>query len=190
MTPAPHAFVDVEELLSAVKELSTAGRWERAARLLTAATADEPSAHARIVRASAEVALERDWFAGTDTAAEPIAAAEKEFPDGDWDTGFLRLRHTYARLLLVDGALRIGPEGKDPYALAGLRDRARELHDAAPDELRRGWAAMYRGLIADNHYGRPEGRGRALRGRSARRGGRRGRSAGPRGAAAPRRPGP
>ncbi|MER6736773.1 hypothetical protein [Streptomyces puniciscabiei] len=96
---------------------------ERAARLPAAATADEPSAHARIVRASAEVALERDWFAGTETAAELIAAADKEVPDGDWDTGFLRLGHTYARLLLVDGAPRIGPEGKDPYALAGLRDR-------------------------------------------------------------------
>ncbi|MER6736774.1 hypothetical protein [Streptomyces puniciscabiei] len=37
MTPAaPHAFADVEELLSVVKELSPAGRWERAAaRLLT-----------------------------------------------------------------------------------------------------------------------------------------------------------
>ncbi|MER6572017.1 hypothetical protein ABT288_39035, partial [Streptomyces sp. NPDC001093] len=103
-------------------------------------------------RASAEVALDQDWFAGTDTAAELIAAAEREFPDGDWDTDFLRLRHSYARLLLIDGALRMGPEGKDPYALARLHDRARELHDAAPDELHRGWAAMYRGLIAENHY--------------------------------------
>ncbi|SOE07094.1 hypothetical protein [Streptomyces sp. Ag109_G2-15] len=152
MTHAAHAFVDVDELLDAIKELSVAGRWDRAARLLASVTVEEPADHARLTRAAAEVALDRDWFAGTDTAAERIDAAEKEFPDGDWDTDFLRLRHTYSRLLLVDGALRIGPDGKDPEALATLLDRARELHAGAPDEVRRGWAAMYRGLITENHF--------------------------------------
>ncbi|TVZ90178.1 hypothetical protein [Streptomyces sp. BK340] len=152
MTSAPHAFVDIDELLLAVRELSVTARWEQAARLLGAAATDDPAARARITRAAAEVALDRDWFAGTDTAAERLEAAEKEFPDGDWDTGFLRLRHTYGRLLLVDGTLRIGPDGKDPQALAALLDRARELHDSAPDEVRRGWAAMYRGLITENHF--------------------------------------
>ncbi|MGW2423783.1 hypothetical protein ACWC0C_31800 [Streptomyces sp. NPDC001709] len=152
MTHAAHAFVDVDQLLRAARELSTAGRWERAALLLDAVTADDPADRARLVRARAEVALDRDWFAGTDTAAARIEAAEREFPDGDWDTGFLRLRHTYARLLHVAGTLHIGPTGKDPEALAALRDRARDLYDAAPDEVRRGWAAHYRGLIADNHF--------------------------------------
>ncbi|MEU1408592.1 hypothetical protein ABZ471_41005 [Streptomyces sp. NPDC005728] len=152
MTPATNAFVDLDELLRSVRELSVAGRWERAARLLAAAAVDEPAARARITRAAAEVALDRDWFAGTDTAAEPIDAAEKEFPDGDWDTDFLRLRHTYGRLLLVDGTLRIGPDGKDPEELAALLDRAEGLQDSAPDEVRRGWAAMYRGLITENHF--------------------------------------
>ncbi|MGW1171422.1 hypothetical protein [Streptomyces sp. NPDC002550] len=49
MTPAAHAFVDVEEILSAARKLSITGRWERAARLLTAATADEPAARARMI---------------------------------------------------------------------------------------------------------------------------------------------
>ncbi|MER6072550.1 hypothetical protein ABT187_27600 [Streptomyces sp. NPDC001817] len=132
--------------------MSTAGRWERAALLLDSVTADDPADRARIVRTRAEVALDRDWFAGTDTAVVRIEAAEREFPDGDWDTGFLRLRHDYARLLHGAGTLRIGPAGKDPEALAALRDRARDLHGEAPDEVRRGWAAMYRGLIADNHF--------------------------------------
>ncbi|MGW7522235.1 hypothetical protein [Streptomyces sp. NPDC054783] len=152
MTHAAHAFVEVEQLLCAAKELSTAGRWERAASLLDSVTAGDPADCARIARAHAEVALERDWFAGTDTAAARIEAAEREFPDGDWDTGFLRLRHAYAQLLHVAGTPRQGPEGKDPEALATLRDRARDLYDDAPDEVRRGWAAMYRGLIADNHF--------------------------------------
>jgi hypothetical protein len=152
MTHTAHAFVDVEQLIAAARELSTAGRWQRAALLLGSVTVDDPADRARIVRAHAEVALERDWFAGTDTAAARIEAAEGEFPDGDWDTGFLRLRHTYARLLHVDGTPRQGPAGKDPEALAALRDRARDLYDEAPDEVRRGWAAMYRGLISDNHF--------------------------------------
>lgn len=133
-------------------QLSTAGRWERVALLLGSVTADDPADRARIVRAQAEVALERDWFAGTDTAAARIEAAEGEFPEGDWDTGLLRLRHTYTRLLHIDGTPRQGPKGKDPEALAALRDQARDLYDEAPDEVRRGWAAMYRGLIADNHF--------------------------------------
>ncbi|AOR30256.1 hypothetical protein BFF78_03550 [Streptomyces fodineus] len=152
MTHATQAFVDVPQLLAAARELSTAGRWERAALLLDSVTAGDRADRARIVRAHAEVALDRDWFAGTDTAAARIEAAEREFPDGDWDTGFLRLRHTYARLLHVAGTLCIGPAGKDPEALAALRDRARDLYERAPDEVRRGWAAMYRGLIADNHF--------------------------------------
>jgi hypothetical protein len=152
MTHAAQVFVDVEQLILAVRELSTAGRWERAALLLGSVDTEDPATGARIVRADAEVALERDWFAGTDTAAARIEAAGLEFPDGDWDTGFLRLRHTYARLLHIAGTPRQGPAGKDPEALAALRDRARDRYDEAPDEVRRGWAAMYRGLIADNHF--------------------------------------
>ncbi|MGJ5756189.1 hypothetical protein FB563_8071 [Streptomyces puniciscabiei] len=85
-------------------------------------------------------------------ASARIEAAEREFPDGDRDTGLLRLRHTYARLLHIAGAPRLGPAGKGSGALAALRDRARDLYDGAPDEVRRGWAAMYRGLIADHHF--------------------------------------
>lgn len=149
--PNTTTSVDVDELLRAVRELSRAARWETAGRLLAALSVAEPSARANVALTAAEVALEQDWFSGTDRAAERIAAAEEEVPHGSWQLGFLRLRHTYARLLLVDGTLRFGPAGKDPEALATLRRRARELRDSAPDGVRRGWAEMYLGLITDNH---------------------------------------
>jgi hypothetical protein len=152
MTSTATAVAPVEELIAAARELSVAGRWERAFRLLDGASADDPESRARIARAAAQVALDKDWFAGTDTAGARLQAAEKEFPDGDWDVDLVRLRHTYGRLLLVDGALRFGPEGKDPQALASLLREAEALRDGAPDEVRRGWAAMYVGLITDNHF--------------------------------------
>ncbi|MFF5303898.1 hypothetical protein ACFY5F_31520 [Streptomyces sp. NPDC013161] len=152
MPSTANAVVPVEELIAAAQELSVSGRWRRAARLLDTCTSDTPDARARIARAAAQVALEQDWFAGTDTATARIEAAEKEFPGGDWDVDFARLRNTYRRLLVVDGRLRLGPDGKDPESLASLRREAETLRDSAPDEGRRGWAEMYLGLITDNHF--------------------------------------
>ncbi|MGW7402710.1 hypothetical protein ACWGI9_03020 [Streptomyces sp. NPDC054833] len=155
MTLAPSTLstvVDIDQLLAAARELRLAGRWERAARLLDSAAVTEPAARTRIALATAEVALERDWFTGTDTAAERITEAEKVVPDGDWDMAFLRLRRDYGRLLLVGGVLSLGPAGKDPESLTALREGARALHEHAPDEVRRGWASMYLGLITDNHF--------------------------------------
>jgi tetratricopeptide (TPR) repeat protein len=152
MASTVNTVLPVEELIAAAHELSVAGRWQRASRLLDACTADEPDPRARIARAAAQVALEQDWFAGTDTATARIEAAGKEFPDGDWDLDFARLRNTYRRLLVVDGRLRLGPDGKDPEALAALLREAEALRDSAPDKGRRGWAEMYLGLITDNHF--------------------------------------
>ena len=152
MTSTANAVIPVEELIAAAHELSVTGRWERASHLLDVCAADEPDARARIARAAAQVALEQDWFAGTDTATVRIEAAEKAFPGGDWDVDFARLRNTYRRLLVVDGRLRLGPDGKDPEALTSLLREAEALRDDAPDEGRRGWAEMYLGLITDNHF--------------------------------------
>ncbi|MCZ0985147.1 hypothetical protein O1M54_04550 [Streptomyces diastatochromogenes] len=131
--------------------MSVAGRWDRATRLLASVTAEEPADRARLTRAAAEVALDRDWFAGTDTAAERIEAAEKEFPDGDWDTDFLRLRHTYARLLLVDGTLRIGPDGRTPRR-SPPSSTGHGSCTPGPGRGAPGLGAMYRGLITENHF--------------------------------------
>ncbi|MEV0176314.1 hypothetical protein AB0I00_35020 [Streptomyces sp. NPDC050803] len=144
--------VDSGELLAAARELSRAGRWERALRLLDAADSGDPVLRARLALAAAEVALDSDWFAGTRLAAERVEAAEKEDGDGAWAVRFARLRLDYLHLLTGDDGLRFGPQGKDPGALADVRRRAHRLLDSAPDEVARGWAAMYLGLITDNLF--------------------------------------
>ncbi|WP_330262519.1 hypothetical protein [Streptomyces griseorubiginosus] len=156
--------VELDELLAAARELSLAGRWERALRLLDSASCATPGDRARLALAAAEVALQSDWFGGTALTATRAEHAEKQAPSTgggsgtgrdpgfDWDLGFVRLRHDYLRLLRGDGAFRPGPEGKDPEALTGLRRRALALREDGPDEVRRGWASMYLGLIADNLF--------------------------------------
>lgn len=149
MTNTTSAYVEFDELLSAARELSLAGRWDRALRLLDATTCATPDDRARLALSAAEVALQSDWFGGTKLAAERIEAVQQE---PDWDLDFVRLRHDYLGLLHGEGGFRPGPEGKDPEALATIRRGARHLHEGAPDEVRRGWASMYLGLIADNLF--------------------------------------
>jgi hypothetical protein len=153
------AGIGVDEVIAAARELAQAGRWGRAASLLDATTATGARARALLALAAAGVALESDWFGETsasagrlNTAAEVCAAADLD-PGSRWDLAFLRLRHDYYDQLRGPDGFRAGPEGKDPDALADIRSRAGELRGLAPDELRRGWAEMYLGLIADNLYG-------------------------------------
>ncbi|MET8076742.1 hypothetical protein [Streptomyces sp. NPDC005303] len=152
MTNTTGTTVEFNELLASARELSLAGRWDRALRLLDATTCDTAGDRARLALAAAEVALQSDWFGGTDLTAGRAEHAEKESTGADWDLAFVRLRHAYFRLLRSEGIFRPGPEGKDPEALAGLRRDAHDLREEAPDEVRRGWASMYLGLIADNLF--------------------------------------
>ncbi|MET9405201.1 hypothetical protein ABZX90_05340 [Streptomyces sp. NPDC002935] len=146
--------VPLDQLLAAVRELRISGRWRRATDLLDAARAADARDRARLAVAAVEVALESDWFGGTSLAGERLDAAERAFKearlDGGWDLDFLRLRHGYLRLVRVDGRFRPGPDGKDPAALTALHAAAGGLRDRAPDAVRRGWAEMYLGLVADN----------------------------------------
>ncbi|MER5532673.1 hypothetical protein [Streptomyces mirabilis] len=156
--------VPLDELIAAARELRIGGRWERATRLLDSAEATDPRSRARLALAAAEVALESDWFGGTALAGPRLAAAEEfvEVLDGEladeahsdirWDLDFLRLRHRYLGQVRVDGAFPVGPDGKDPDALAALRTHAERLRGQAPDDVRRGWAEMYLGLVADNLF--------------------------------------
>ncbi|WP_217571328.1 hypothetical protein [Streptomyces sp. GbtcB7] len=160
--------VPLDELIAAARELRIGGRWERATRLLDSTEATGPRSRARLALAAAEVALESDWFGGT-ALAEPRLAAAEEFvevliasldgkpadeahSDIRWDLDFLRLRHDYLGQVRVDGAFRFGPDGKDPDAPAALRTHAERLRGQAPDDVRRGWAEMYLGLVADNLF--------------------------------------
>lgn len=144
--------VPLDELIAAARELRIGGRWERAARLLDSGEATDPRSRALLALAAAEVALESDWFRRTALVTDRIAAAEKVSEDGDWDLDFTRLKHDYYRLLRGDGRVRFGPEGRAPEALGYVRDRAHALRERAPDAARRGWAAMYTGLITDNLF--------------------------------------
>ncbi|MCX4579710.1 hypothetical protein OHB41_42320 [Streptomyces sp. NBC_01571] len=166
------AVVSTDELIAAARELRIAGRWERATALLDSAEVTDARARVRLAVAAAEVALESDWFCGTGLAAARLAAAEgtaeeaAEEPTEDiagasplvsrWDLDFLRLRHGYRQQLHVDGVFRAGPDGKDPAVLTSLRGFALGLRDRAPDTVRRGWAEMYLGLIADNLFAERE----------------------------------
>lgn len=150
MTNTASTTVDLDQLLAAAHDLSLAGRWDRALSLLDTTVCATPEDRARLALAGAEVALLSDWFGGTDLTAARADRAEKEAPGADWDLGFIRLRHDYRGLLVSDGTFRPGPEGKDPEALAAIRRTAQRLRESAPDEVRRGWASMYLGLILDN----------------------------------------
>jgi hypothetical protein len=104
-------------------------------------------------------------FAGTGLAAGRLSAAQRL--GSSWELDLLRLRHDYWTLLHVGGTLAPGPHGKDPAALAELQSRIAGLGERAPDPVRRGWARMYQGLIADNLLDRrdlaPEHSAAALR---------------------------
>ena len=135
----------VDEVVAAALELAGGGRWERALALLDAAPGDP-----RTALAAAEVALERDWWVGTDTAGARLAAAEEAGAKG-WAWDFLGLRNDYLQLIHpVGGSFQPGPWGKDPELLARLQDRAELLRRTAPGPAEAGWAEMYLGLIADN----------------------------------------
>lgn len=158
MTNATSTTVDAGHLMSAARELGLSGRWDRTAELLDSADASDPATRTRLALAGAEVALERDLFGGTSTSGERLRAAEKAWSQSGggedrWDLDFLWLRHDYLAQIRVDGRLRLGPYGKDPAEMEGLRRRFEELRGRAADALRGGWAEMYLGLVAENLFG-------------------------------------
>jgi tetratricopeptide (TPR) repeat protein len=158
-SPGARAGIPVDEVIAAARDLAHGGRWRRAASLLDAATAPGAQGRALLALAAAEVAVQGDWFGGTSAAAGRLSTAEEVCATADldpgirWDLAFLRLRHEYGDQVLSAGRFGPGPEGKDLDVLADLRRRAGDLREQAPDEVRRGWAEMYLGLIADNLYG-------------------------------------
>jgi hypothetical protein len=152
--------VPLDEVIAAARDLGNGGRWHRALSLLdaAAATASNPREPALLALAAAEIALERAWFCDTGEAPARVRAAEEGFgaaghdPGSRWDLGFVLLRMDYFDQILGSGTFCPGPDGKDPGALADIRRRGRELIAQAPDEVRRGWAEFYLGVIADNLY--------------------------------------
>ncbi|WP_413760162.1 hypothetical protein [Streptomyces sp. MMBL 11-3] len=160
-TSTHHASLPLPEVIAAARELARAGRWQRALRLLDSTVTAERPERAALAVAAAEIALEHDWFGGTDTAGARIAVADVALagltePAARWDLEFVRLRRAYFRILVRDGRFRFGPAGKDPAETAELRRRSEELCGQATDGVRRGWARMYLGLILDNVFAERE----------------------------------
>ena len=153
------ASTPLAEIIAAARDLACGGRWHRAVSLLDATTVTGGQARALLALAAAEVTVAEEWFGETSAAAGRLSTAQEACATADlepgsrWDLAFLRLRHDYFDQLLGPEGFRAGPDGKDPDALADIRARAGELRGLAPDEVRRGWAEMYLGLIADNLVG-------------------------------------
>jgi hypothetical protein len=173
----PHAAVSIDEIIAAATALAWAARWDIAARLLTSAQAPglDDATVRRLALARAAVSVHHDfrtdgarWAPAAMTAAE--SAADPADPAGRRQLEQLRLQYDYEIMLTgSDGTPRFGPQGHDPARLAGLAQRAEQLAaattdvttdvaaDTTTDMAGAGWAAFYRGLIADNLIGDRDG---------------------------------
>jgi hypothetical protein len=152
----------LNEVIEAARDLGRGARWDRAASLLAAAaeTAAIAEERALLALAAAQIAVERSWFCCTGTevralisVAQDRLAAADHGPGSRWDLDFLLLQRDYQEQILGGGSFQPGPEGKDPGALADISRRGEKLSAEAPDDVRRGWAEFYLGVIADNLYG-------------------------------------
>jgi hypothetical protein len=156
---ATRASLPVHEVITAARHLAKGGRWRSATSLLDATTTTDVQADALLALAAVEVALECDWFSGTSSAAGRLSTAKEVCetvdlaPGSRWDLAFLRLRHDYLGQVLSAGRFDPGPQGKDLDLIADLRRRVDDLREQASDDIRRGWAEMYTGLVLDNVCG-------------------------------------
>lgn len=146
----------VDPLIDAARALMRAGQWGIGAQLLSAAGGDEP----RVAVALAELAVDRDYWCGTSEAGDLLAKAETAAagaPALAWELALLStVHHYYGTIIGPDGQARIGPGQHPPAVATALADRAERVHAAASPGAGRGWAAFWRGVIADNVAGDPE----------------------------------
>jgi tetratricopeptide (TPR) repeat protein len=160
--PTARVPAGVDEIIAASTALSWTARWDVARRLLGSVQApglDDATAR-RLALAAAAIAVHHDFrTAGARWAPAAIAAAEAiADPDHRSDLDLLELQHDYSsELIRPDGQAVFGPDGHDPARLAALAHRAEALIRSAPDVAGAGWAAFYRGLIADNLIGDRDG---------------------------------
>lgn len=138
----------METVAAAARALMYAGRWQLGADLLASAGSDDPD----LRLAAAELAVYRDFWCGTRTARDALAAAvDSRY---EWEVDLLTLQHDYfSAVIEPDGTPRIGTDRHDPATVAELAGRAERVHAAGPPDARRGWAAFWRGVIADNLAG-------------------------------------
>jgi tetratricopeptide (TPR) repeat protein len=121
---------------------------------LLASAGDQP----RVLLALAELAVDRDFWHGTREAGDALDAARAAAdPAIAWEVELLATYADYFSTIVGrDGTIRIGAGQHDAATIAGLTDRARRVYETAPPDARGGWAAFWRGVIADNVAGDPE----------------------------------
>jgi tetratricopeptide (TPR) repeat protein len=163
MTPSQtpsNVRVPTAVLAAAADALVRAGRHSVAIDLLDAATVGDDHARALVALAAARATLDSDYRSGTKLAPSRISVADAavravDDPKPRWDLELLEVRRTYFDALFARGGAKpqMGPWGRDPRDVDELRAAAKRLYDSAPDDGRRGWAAMFQGYIADNVAG-------------------------------------
>ena len=161
MTSPTTISVAPEVLLRAARALSAATRYDEALALLPPTdTVPDANVRAEVAMATAEIIGRRDYTRARRSTGAPLPLDEVATV-GDreaWDVAMHRFRTSYAdQLRRADGSLWFGPEGRDPGVRAERRREAQRLRDAAPDDVRRGWAEMCLGWISDNIDGDRDG---------------------------------
>jgi hypothetical protein len=163
---------DTGAAIAAAGGLILAAQWELADRLLASAGPADAAGQAAVALHRARIAVElRQWRGEGDPApalAKAEAAASGQGGDAVLDLGLLRLFSDYwSELMPGDRPPQFGPAGRDPAAVAGLRDRADRLAARTGSEAtgtdpgaqarrRAARAAFYAGLVADNLCGEAE----------------------------------
>jgi hypothetical protein len=168
------AQLAVPAVITAATHLMLAAQWDAATALLRATTTDDPADQRALTLALAEVAVDQDFAQQTDHAGPALAAvarALENLPDATttWDLRMLQLRKDYSTELYRPGGVHqqhdrdadlivagepdaptSSPEGPDQTTATALTQRVLQLLDEGPDDSRRGLAAFYAGVIADN----------------------------------------
>ena len=151
--------IDLSTVREAALDLALATWYDEALRLLDATTPATGDAQGRVLLAltAADVADRADHVFGRTEASKRFEALDAELAAhraghldglergvGPVATGVLAGDPQPGRLL-PDGARRPGPGEADTLVAEAVR-----LRDAAPDEVRRGWASVCLGWITDN----------------------------------------
>ena len=150
---------DVPALCDAAIRLALGLDFDAALRILdaTVPATEDTDSRVRLALTAADVADRAETAAGAGSADARFAELHRLLTEVDadatsrWDADWLHLRRSYSQAIRnPDGSYRMGPEGREPDDVRRLVDEAVRLQDAAPDDVRRGWASVCRGWITDN----------------------------------------
>ncbi|MFC0623044.1 hypothetical protein [Kribbella deserti] len=141
------AKLGMETVTTAAEGLLRGGQWEAARHLLATAVPENSAERLKLAKAQAELAVDQDFFQGTDTAPAKLDVLAG-FVDAEdqWDFDLLQLRYDYFDALFH-------PDERTPDTGDLLAARAAELRQTAVDDRRAGTVSFYCGLIEDNLRG-------------------------------------